>query len=346
MSNAQQPPLLPPPRGAGCRALAELPGPGEGCLPVQSPRLRPWGAGGRAGRAALEKSNLAPQDCWSSAPKPWSPLSCMAGTPSLPGAERGAGEDTGRRTRRAEITLQLRDLTQVFGLRRRTRVFHCGARRTLEAILSGSGGPGDPRRAPPAPLPGPRALAGPARASSPSRAHLKPPGDGGGQAWARQALGPRAAAGPPGVSKSPACKPRCGPRPHTRPPAAGPPHSPPSHPAPPHLLPLTPVPHTLPSSAPCNRAPTLAPFTPRASHPPLLGPPQPRPRTPPTRALAPRPAHPHPRTRALPRPRIRPPCPPAPAPPYVVVSQASRIRRRQRARCASDSFLLARAALR
>lgn len=278
---------------------------------LRSPRLSLWEAGGPAGRAASEKSNLAPQDCRSSAPKPWPPPSCAAGRPSLPGAERGAGGDTGRRTGRAEITLQLRDLTQVFGLRRPTRVFHCGARRTLEAILSGSGGPEDPRRAPPAPLPAPPPRPERARRACPGlfpepRAP-ESPGGGGGQAWARQALGPRAAAGPRGMSKSSACKPRCGPRPHTRPPQPGP-HTRPLHTSRPHTRsPSPPVPHTLPSSAPCNRAPTLAPFTPRAPHALLLGPPQPRPRTPPraptpANSRPPAPPHPPPHAPALPRP--------------------------------------------
>lgn len=95
---------------------------------LQSPRLTLREAGGQVGHAALEKEVKQPSGI----------TGALTPSPDLPLARRrvGRGERSGRGKPggshgRQKSTLQLRDLGQVLGLRRQTRAFHCGARRTL-----------------------------------------------------------------------------------------------------------------------------------------------------------------------------------------------------------------------
>lgn len=101
-----RPPLSPPTRGAGCRALTELPGLGQGCLAGQaggqnhalrSSSLIPWEAGGQVGHAALEKEVKQPSGI----------AGALTPSPGLPLARRrvgrrergGRGKPGGRKAR-------------------------------------------------------------------------------------------------------------------------------------------------------------------------------------------------------------------------------------------------------
>lgn len=250
-------PQLPPSRVRAAERR-RLPGPERGSVGAGAradpgfaePDAYTVGAGGQAGHAALEEEvNLSTAGLCPGVP----PAAWRAGLLSRAksGGGGGGGEPGGGHGGQ-ESTLQPRDLTQLLGLRRQTRAFHCGARCTLEARLSGSAGPGDPRRAPPRP-----SLSLP----SPSSARARSQGLPGPLPQPRAPAAP----GARGVSKSRLQVPL--------PPA-------PPHPAPRNRAPRNRVPTLAPSPL-RNRVPTVAPLTPRA---PTLGPPhphnRPRPRAP------------------------------------------------------------------